>query len=95
MLFSVRLVSRQPVDMNPDAWQAVVGDQLRATKAQYDQGKIKAIYRETGVGVLAIYDAADPREMDQLIASLPMARYFADVTVHPLWDMSPTLQTLT
>ena len=73
MLFSVRLVSRQPHDMSADAWQAVVGDQLKATKAQFDQGKIRAIYRETGVGVLAIYDAADPREMDQLIASLPMA----------------------
>ncbi|MCC7363922.1 MAG: hypothetical protein IT303_06090 [Dehalococcoidia bacterium] len=94
MLFSVRLVSRQPADMTTEAWQVVVGDQLRATKAQYDQGKIKAIYRETGVGVLAIYDAADPREMDQLIASLPMSRYFAEVTVHPLWDMAPTLQTL-
>ncbi|MBA4181791.1 MAG: hypothetical protein C0506_14470 [Anaerolinea sp.] len=94
MLFSVRLVSRQPHDMSPESWQAVVSDQLRATKAQYDQGKIRAIYRETGVGVLAVYDAADAREMDQLIASLPMSRYFADVTVHPLWDMAPTLQSL-
>lgn len=94
MLFSVRLVSRQPHDMSPESWQAVVSDQLRATKSQYDQGKIRAIYRETGVGVLAIYDAADAREMDQLIAALPMSRYFADVTVHPLWDMAPTLQSL-
>ncbi|HQW51328.1 MAG TPA: muconolactone Delta-isomerase family protein [Tepidiformaceae bacterium] len=94
MLFSVRLVSRQPHDMSADAWQAVVGDQLKATKAQFDQGKIRAIYRETGVGVLAIYDAADPREMDQLIASLPMARYFAETTVHPLWDMGPALQEM-
>ena len=94
MLFSVRLVSRQPVEMPPESWQAVVADQLRATKAHYDQGKVRAIYRETGVGVLAIYDAADPREMDQLLAGLPMARYFAEVTVHPVWDMVPTLQGL-
>lgn len=94
MLFSVRLVSRQPHDMSPESWQSMVSDQLRATKSQYDQGKIRAIYRETGVGVLAIYDAADAREMDQLIAALPMSRYFADVTVHPLWDMAPTLQSL-
>ncbi|MGE0598469.1 MAG: muconolactone Delta-isomerase family protein [Dehalococcoidia bacterium] len=94
MLFSVRLVSRQPGDMSPDAWQAVVGEQLSAVKAQYDQGKIRAIYRETGVGVLAIYDAADAREMDQLIAGLPMARFFVDTTVHPLWDMVPALQSV-
>jgi len=94
MLFSVRLVSRQPHDITADDWQGLVAEQLKATKAQYDQGKIKAIYRETGVGVLAIYDAADAREMDQLIAALPMARYFAEVTVHPLWDMAPTLQNL-
>jgi muconolactone delta-isomerase len=94
MLFSVRLVSRQPSDVSPDAWQTVVGEQLKAVKAHYDQGKIRAIYRETGVGVLAIYDAADAREMDQLIASLPMARYFVETTVHALWDMVPTLQSL-
>ena len=94
MLFSVRLVSRQPHEMPPETWQSVVSEQLKATKAQYDQGKIRAIYRETGVGVLAVYDAADAREMDQLIAALPMARYFAEVTVHPLWDMAPTLQAL-
>jgi muconolactone delta-isomerase len=94
LLFSVRLVSRQPTDISAEAWQQVVADQLRAVKAHYDQGKIRAIYRETGVGVLAIYDAADPREMDQLIAGLPMARYFADTTVHPVWDMVPTLQNL-
>lgn len=94
MLFSVRLVSRQPTDMPNEAWQTVVADQLRATRSQYDQGKIRAIYRETGVGVLAIYDATDPREMDQLIATLPMSRYFAEVTIHPVWDMVPTLQGL-
>ena len=94
MLFSVRLVSRQPQDVSPEAWQSIVSDQLRATRSQFDQGKIRAIYRETGVGVLAVYDAADPREMDQLIASLPMSRYFAEVTVHPLWDMVPTLQSM-
>ncbi len=94
MLFSVRLISRQPHDVSVESWQSIVSDQLRATKTQYDQGKIRAIYRETGVGVLAIYEASDPREMDQLIASLPMARYFAEVSVHPLWDMVPTLQSV-
>lgn len=94
MLFTVRLISRQPAEMSTESWQAVVADQLRATKAQFDQGRIRAIYRETGVGVLAIYDVADAREMDQLIASLPMSRYFADITVHPAWDMGPTLQGL-
>jgi muconolactone delta-isomerase len=94
MLFSVRLVSRQPADISPDAWQAVVGEQLKAVKAQYDQGKIRAIYREAGLGVLAVYDAADAREMDQLIASLPMNRYFVDTTVHALWDMVPALQSV-
>lgn len=92
MLFSVRLASRQPHDLAPEAWQAVVADQLKAVKSQYDQGKIKAIYREAGLGVLAIYDAADAREMDQLLAALPMYRYFVDTSVHPLWDMAPTLQ---
>lgn len=94
MLFSVRLISRQPHEVAPEAWQSIVSDQLRAIKGQYDQGKIRAIYRETGVGVLAVYDATDAREMDQLIAGLPMARYFAQVEVHPLWDMAPTLEGL-
>lgn len=94
MLFSVRLVSRQPQDMSSDAWQSVVGDQLRAVKAQHDQGKIRAIYRETGVGVLAIYEVADAREMDTLLAGLPMARYFSETTVHPVWDMAPSLQSV-
>lgn len=94
MLFSVRLVSRQPSEVSPEAWQAVVGEQLQAVKAHYDQGKVRAIYRETGLGVLAIYDVADAREMDQLIAGLPMGRYFVDTTVHAVWDMVPTLQSL-
>lgn len=80
--------------MAAEAWQGIVADQLRAVKAQYDQGRIRAIYRETGVGVLAIYDVADAREMDQLLAGLPMSRFFADTTVHPVWDMAPTLQGL-
>ncbi|MEO6396956.1 MAG: muconolactone Delta-isomerase family protein [Tepidiformaceae bacterium] len=94
MLFSVRLVSRQPHDIATDAWQTIVSEQLHAIKGQYDQGKIRAIYRETGVGVLAVYDATDAKEMDQLLAGLPMARYFAEMDVHPLWDMAPTLQSL-
>jgi len=92
VLFSVRLVSRQPADMTAEGWQTVVGEQLRVTKAQYEAGKIRAIYRETGSGVLAIYDVSDAREMDQLLASLPMSRYFADVSVHALWDMALALQ---
>lgn len=91
MLFSVRLVSRQPHDVTPEAWQAIVADQLKAVKSQYDQGKIKSIYREAGIGVLAIYDVADAREMDQLLAALPMYRFFLETSVHPLWDMAPTL----
>jgi len=94
VLFSVRLVSRQPHDVSPDAWQTIVADQLKAVKGQYDQGKIRAIYREPGIGVLAIYETSDSREMDQLLAALPMSRYFAEVTVHPVWDMAPTLQGL-
>ncbi|GIW12794.1 MAG: hypothetical protein KatS3mg062_0233 [Tepidiforma sp.] len=91
MLFSVRLVTRQPHDMPAEQWQALVAEQLRAVKAQYDQGKIRAIYREAGVGVLAIYDVADAREIDTLIATLPLARYFTETTVHALWDMVPSL----
>ncbi len=91
MLFSVRLVSRQPNDLGPDQWQSVVGDQLRAVRAQYDQGKIRAIYREAGTGVLAIYDTSDARELDQLLATLPMWRYFHEVEVRALWDMVPSL----
>lgn len=94
MLFSVRLVSRQPQDMAADAWQAVVADQLRAVKTHYEAGTLKAIYRETGLGVLAIYDVADAREMDQMLAQLPMARYFNEVTANALWDMVPALQSL-
>lgn len=91
MLFSVRLVSRQPADMSPDAWQQVVTEQYRAVKQLYEGGKLKAIYREVGVGVLAIFDVADAREMDQLLAGLPMYRYFVETTVHALWDLAPTL----
>jgi len=94
MLFSARLVSRQPYDLSAEAWQSLVADQLRAVKSQYDQGKIKAIYRETGLGVLAIYDATDAREMDQLLAQLPMYRFFVETAVHALWDMGPSLQSV-
>ena len=94
MLFSVRLISRQPHDLSPEAWQGLVAEQLRTTKAHSDQGKIRAIFRETGVGVLAIYDVTDAKEMDQLIAAMPMARYFVQTEVHPAWDMAPTLQGL-
>lgn len=91
MLFSVRLVSRQPAEVAGDVWQGIVGDQLRAVKELHEQGKIRAIYRETGVGVLAIFDVEGAQEMDQTLAGLPMFRYFQEITVHPLWDMVPSL----
>lgn len=94
MLFSVRLVSRQPADMTPESWQAVTAEQLRTIKGHYDQGKVKSIYRETGVGVLAIYDVADAREVDTFVATMPMSRYFSEIAIHPLWDMAPVLQTV-
>ncbi|MCA9824833.1 MAG: muconolactone Delta-isomerase family protein [Dehalococcoidia bacterium] len=94
MLFSVRLVSRQPATMTADDWQGVVAEQLRTVKQQFDAGKIKAIYRETGAGVLAIYDTRDAREMDQTLAQLPMFPYFEQISVHALWDMGPTLESV-
>lgn len=94
MLFSVRLVSRQPHDVAPETWQAVVTDQLRFVKSLHQQGKIKAIYREAGVGVLAVFDLADAREVDTVLAQLPMARYFESTTVHAIWDMAPSLDAI-
>jgi muconolactone delta-isomerase len=94
MLFSVRLVSRQPHDIDPDSWQSLVTEQLRFVKGLYEQGKIKAIYREAGLGVLAVFDVADPRELDQHLAQLPMARYFESTTVHAMWDMVPALEAV-
>lgn len=94
MLFSVRLVSRQPHDVDADTWQSLVTEQLQFVKGLHQQGKIKAIYRETGLGVLAIFDVADAREMDQLLAQLPMARYFETATAHAMWDMVPSLEAL-
>ncbi len=93
VLFSVRLASKQPADLEAEAWQAIVAQQLQATKALRDEGKIKAIYRETGIGVLAIFDVADPAEMDQILAGLPMGRYFSSVEAHALWDMGPALES--
>ena len=93
VLFSVRLVSRQPADLDTEAWQAVVAQQLTATKALRDEGKIKAIYRETGVGVLAIFDVADAAEMDHILAGLPMGRYFSSVSANAVWDMGPALDS--
>ena len=94
MLFAVRLVSRQPADLPADQWQTVVADQLRATKALKDAGKITAIYRETGIGVLAIFNVADAAEMDQTLAGLPMNRYFSEVSANAIWDMSAALESL-
>ena len=93
VFFSVRLVSRQPADLDAEAWQAVIAAQLKATKALRDEGKIKAIYRETGVGVLAIFDVADAAEMDQILAGLPMGRYFSSVSANAVWDMGPALDS--
>ena len=42
--------------------------------------------------MLAIFEVNDAAEMDQLLAQLPMYRYFADVSVHALWDMAPALE---
>ncbi|MXY35490.1 MAG: hypothetical protein F4Y54_01745 [Dehalococcoidia bacterium] len=92
VLFSVRLVSRQPADLDAEAWQGVVAQQLAATKALRDEGKIKAIYRETGSGVLAIFDVTDAAEMDQILAGLPMGRYFSSVSANAIWDMGPALE---
>ena len=94
MLFSVRLVSRQPAELSTETWQGLVADQLRAMKAHHEQGRVRAIYRETGAGVLAIFDVPGAQEMDQYLAQMPLARYFAEVSVHAIWDMAPTLQSL-
>lgn len=94
MLFAVRLVTRQPSDVPSDQWQTLVANQLRHVKGLYDQGKVKSIYRETGVGVLAIVDVADAREMDQVLAGLPLAQYTVESTASAIWDMVPTLQSL-
>lgn len=94
MLFSVRLVSRQPNDLSVDAWQSLVGEQLRTMKTHHEQGRLRAVYRETGAGVLAIFDVAGAQEMDQALAQMPMFRYFAEVSVHALWDMGPSLQSI-
>lgn len=94
MLFAVRLVSRQPHDVSPESWQAVVTEQLRSVKALYQQGRVKAIYREAGVGVLAIFDVTDARDMDQTLAQLPMARYFESTQVNAIWDMAPALDAV-
>jgi muconolactone delta-isomerase len=94
MLFSVRLVSKQPPELTMDAWQTLVADQLRAMKVHHEQGRVRAVYRETGAGVLAIFDVPGAQDMDQYLAQMPLARYFAEVSVHALWDMAPTLQSL-
>lgn len=74
-----------------EIWQAVVYEQLRAVKVQLDQGKLQSIYRETGAAVLAVYEAADAREVDQLIAGMPIFRFAEQVTVRALWDLVPAL----
>ena len=76
-----------------EIWQAVVYEQLRAVKVQLDQGKLQSIYRETGAAVLAVYEAADAREVDQLIAGMPIFRFAEQVTVRALWDLVPALPT--
>ena len=41
--------------------------------------------------MLAIFDVADAAEMDQILAGLPMGRYFSSVSANALWDMGPAL----
>ena len=91
MLFSVRMVTRRPATISYDAWQALVLDQLRAVKSHLAQGKVRSIFRETGSAVLAIYETIDARELDLLLAGMPMFRFFDEVEVHPLWDLSSNL----
>ncbi len=92
MIFSVRLVSTQPDSLSDEDWQSITAGQLAAVKALRETGKVKSIYRETGVGVLAIFDVTDAQQMDQELRGLPMFRYFSDITVHALWDMAPALE---
>lgn len=94
MLFAARLISQQPPNIDFEDWQAIVSEQLQTTKALRDEGKIRAIYRETGVGVLAIFETGDATEMDQILTQLPMAPYFKEVSVNVIWDMSPVLESL-
>lgn len=94
MQFSVRLVSRQPQNMSAEDWQRITADQFQFIKQQYESGEIRAIYRETGHGVLAIYDVESAQAMDQVLAQMPMGPYFHDVSVHALWDMVPVLQNI-
>ena len=49
MLFAARLISQQPPSIQFDEWQEIVAEQLQATKTLRDEGKIRAIYRETAV----------------------------------------------
>ena len=94
MLFAARLISQQPPSIQFDEWQEIVAEQLQATKTLRDEGIIRAIYRETGVGVLAIFETGDATEMDQILTQLPMAPYFKEVNVNVIWDMSPILENL-
>jgi muconolactone delta-isomerase len=87
MLFLAKLVSKQPADMSNEAWQSLTADQVRAVKQQINEGKIIAIYREVGEGVIAVYNVASAEEMDRILSLLPMGRFFADVDVRPIWDM--------
>ena len=92
MQFSVRLVSRRPHTVAAADWQQISAEQLQTFKSHYQQGKIRAIYRETGRGVLAIYDVTDAQEMDQLILQMPLAPYFEVVEAMALWDMEPVIR---
>jgi len=78
--------------MSDTAWQEATANQLATVKSLHDAGTIKAIYRETGVGVLASFDVSDPQQMDQALRGLPMFRYFETITVNALWDMAPALE---
>ena len=87
MLFLAKLVSKQPQDMSNETWQSLTAEQVRTVKQQLMEGKIVAIYREVGEGVIAVYDVASSEEMDRILNTLPMGRFFASVEVRPIWDM--------
>jgi muconolactone delta-isomerase len=87
MLFLAKLVSKQPSDMSNESWQSLTADQVRTVKQQLQEGKIVAIYREVGEGVIAVYNVSSAEEMDRILSMLPMSRFFAKVEVRPIWDM--------
>ena len=58
-----------------------------ATAIAREQETLTALF-DLGRQVTSVLD------LDQLLAALPMSRYFAEATARPLWDMVPVLQGL-